>query len=38
MTHISLARETDCNPVGAGFDSRVRLHGPVAQPDRASAS
>ena len=28
MTHASLAREAGCNPVIAGFDPRVRLHGP----------
>ena len=27
MTHVSLARETACKPVGARFDSGVRLEG-----------
>ena len=28
MARISLAREADCKPAVAGFDSQARLHGP----------
>ena len=31
MARISLAREADCKPAVAGFDSQARLHGPLVQ-------